>query len=184
MAKLKKSFPLSKDVHDVQSLVAQGHDPLHAVYVAVQNIMSVFAECVSVLPELKSYYKTVSDAEEEYMPAGPPMSPLTRSYFTTWAFFDFRFGGEHETIGTCLTDLGSQLGLDPGMVEAVHQFQESRMGVYEQCDTVGGKVGLRNWSQARSSPASARRGTEGSPANSSIFGSARRWRTWWTTMWP
>jgi len=142
MAKLKKSFPLPKDVHDVQSLVAQGYDPLHAVYVAVQNIASVFAECVSVLPELKSYYKTVGDAEEEYMPAGPPMSPLTRSYFTTWAFFDFRFGGDHETIGTCLTDLGSQLGLDPGMVEAVRQFQESRMGVYEQCGTVGGKIGL------------------------------------------
>jgi hypothetical protein len=26
MGKLKKSFPVPKDVHDVQSLVAQGHD--------------------------------------------------------------------------------------------------------------------------------------------------------------
>jgi hypothetical protein len=84
----------------------------------VQNITSVFAECVSVFPELKSYYKTIGDAEDEYMPDGPPMSPLTRSYFTTWAFFDFRFGGDHETIGTCLCDLGGQLGLHPGMVEA------------------------------------------------------------------
>ena len=142
MGKLKKSVPIPKDVHDVQSLVAQGHDPLHAIYIAVQNITSVFAECVSVLPELKSYYKTVGDAEEEYMPAGPPMSPLTRSYFTTWAFFDFRFGGDHETIGTCLIDLGDQLGLHPSMVEAVRKFQESRMGIYEQCGTVGGKIGL------------------------------------------
>ena len=118
LGKLKKSFPIPKDVHDVQSLVAQGYDPLHAVYIAVQNITSVFAECVSVLPELKSYYKTVGDAEEEYMPSGPPMSPLTTSYFTTWAFF------------TCLTDLGSQLGLHSGMVEAARQFQESRMGTY------------------------------------------------------
>ena len=93
--------------------MAQGYDPLHAVYIAVQNITSVFAECVSVLPELKSYYKTVGDAEEEYMPDGPPMSPLTRSYFTTWAFFDFRFGGDHETIGTCLIDLGESTGLAP-----------------------------------------------------------------------
>ena len=69
MGKLKKSVPIPKDVHDVQSLVSQGHDPLHAVYIAVQNIASVFAECVSVLPELKSYYKTVGDAEEEYMPS-------------------------------------------------------------------------------------------------------------------
>ena len=142
IGKLKKSVPIPKDVHDVQSLVKRGHDPLHAVYIAVQNIASVFAECVSVLPELKSYYKTVGDAEEEYMPAGPPMSPLTRSYFTTWAFFDFRFGSDHETIGTCLIDLGDQLGLHPSMVEAVRQFQESRMGIYEHCGTVGGKISL------------------------------------------
>ena len=35
LGKLKKSFPIPKDVHDVQSLVAQGYNPLHAVYVAV-----------------------------------------------------------------------------------------------------------------------------------------------------
>ncbi len=142
IGKLRKSFPIPKDVHDVQSLVAQGYDPLHAIYIAVQNIASVFAECVSVLPELKVYYKTVGDAEEEYMPAGPPMSPLTRSYFTTWAFLDFRFGGDQETIGTCLIDLGDQLGLHPSMVEAVRNFQESRLGIYEHCGTAGGKIGL------------------------------------------
>ncbi|MGO9109672.1 MAG: hypothetical protein ACLP9L_10600 [Thermoguttaceae bacterium] len=142
MGKLKKSVPIPKDVHDVKSMVAQGYDPLHAIYASVQNISSVFAECVSVLPELKSYYKTVGDAEEEYMPAGPPMSPLTRSYFTTWAFFDFRFGSDHETIGTCLIDLGEQLGLHPSMVEPVRQFQGSHMGIYEQCGMVGGKIGL------------------------------------------
>ncbi len=142
MGRLKKSLPVPKDVHDVQSLVTQGYDPLHAVYIAVQNITSVFAECVSVLPELKSYYKTVGNAEEEYMPDGPPMSPLTRSYFTTWAFFDFRFGGDHETIGTCLCDLGGQLGLHPGMVEAVRLYHDSRMGIYEHCGTTGGQIHL------------------------------------------
>jgi hypothetical protein len=151
MGKLKKSFPVPKDVHDVQSLVAQGHDPLHAVYIAVQNITSVFSECVSVLPELKTYYKTVGDAEEEYMPSGPPMSPLTTSFFTAWAFFDYRFGGDKETIGTCLTDLGGQLGLHPGMVEAVRQFQESRMGIYEHCGTIDGKIGLEELITGRKS---------------------------------
>lgn len=142
---MKKSFPMPKDIHDVQSLVAQGYDPLHAVYIAVQNITSVFSECVSVLPELKSYYKTVGDAEEEYMPSGPRMSPLTTSYFTTWAFFDFRFGGDHETIGACLAELGGQLGLDAGMVEAIRQFQQSHMGIYEHRGTVGGKMTPSSW---------------------------------------
>jgi hypothetical protein len=32
-------------------------DPLHAVYVAVQNVTSIFAERVSQLAEFKPYYK-------------------------------------------------------------------------------------------------------------------------------
>ena len=184
MGKLKKSFPVPKDVHDVQSLVAQGYDPLHAVYVAVQNITSVFAECVSVLPELKSYYKTVGDAEEEYMPDGPPMSPLTRSYFTTWAFFDFRFGGDHETIGTCLIDLGGQLGCTLAWSKPSASFKSPAWASMSIAARSAARSALRNWSLAGSCPASARQGTEGSPANSGMFGSARRWRTWWTTMWP
>ena len=158
MGKLKKSFHVPKDVHDVQSLVAQGYDPLHAVYIAVQNITSVFAECVSVLPELKSYYKTVGDAEEEYMPAGPPMSPLTRSYFTTWAFFDFRFGGDHETIGTCLTRSGRPTGhwiLAWSRPSA--SFKSPAWAFTSIAARLAARSVLRNWSLAGSCPASARR---------------------------
>ena len=140
MAKARKSFYIPKTVHDLQPLVENGYDPLHAVYIAVQNTTSVFAECVSVLPELKAYCKVVTAAEDEYMPDGPPMSPLTRSFFTTWAFFDLRFGSDHETIGTCLLDLADQLGIDPSMAEAIRQFQQSRMGIYEHCGTAGKQI--------------------------------------------
>jgi len=73
--------------------------------------------------------------------------------------------------------------MDPGMVEAVRQFQESRMGVYEHCGTVGGKIGLEELVTGTKLSCICPQGTEGSPANSGMFGSARRWRTWWTTMW-
>jgi hypothetical protein len=138
-----RTIPIPKDVRDVEALVKDGLDPLFAVYASVQNITSVFSECVSVLPELEPFYDVITAAEEEYMPGGPPMSPLTGSYFTTWAFFDFRFGGELETIGTCLLDVSDRLGLDPGLVEATRQFQESRLGVYEHGGTRGGRVRLR-----------------------------------------
>lgn len=59
---------------------------------------------MSELPEFDPYCEIVGPAEEEYMPNAPPHSPLTRSYFTTWAFFDVRFGPDGETIGTCLLD--------------------------------------------------------------------------------
>ncbi len=51
-----KNIPAAKDVRDVETLVKKGHDPLHAVYVSVQNITSMFAECVSVLPEMSPFY--------------------------------------------------------------------------------------------------------------------------------
>src|SRR3954469_11078076 len=81
-----------RDVQGVEALVRSGHDPLHAAYVAAQNFTSFFAEAVSQLPEFDPYCQIVGPAEEEYMPSSPPMSPLTLSYFTTWAFFDVRFG--------------------------------------------------------------------------------------------
>jgi hypothetical protein len=118
-------------------------EPLHAVYTAAQNVSSIFAERVSVFPEFKPYYQLAAKAEDEYLPSGPPMSPLTRSYFTTWAFFDLRFGPDQETIGTCLLDVGESLGLEPGAVEVVRTFSESRMGIFEQVGTKGGRCLLR-----------------------------------------
>ena len=87
--------------------------PLHTVYLAVQHAASIFAERVSVLDEFEPYYEIVVKLEDEYMPSGPPMSPLTRSYFTTWAFFDVRFGPDRETIGTCLLAVADLLEMDP-----------------------------------------------------------------------
>ena len=85
-------------------------DPLHAVYVAVQNLSSVFAERVSVLPEFDPYYRVVLDAQENYMPSGPPWSPLTGSYFTTWAFFDLRFGPDGRRSGPACSTWASRSG--------------------------------------------------------------------------
>lgn len=118
-------------------------DPLHAVYVAVQNVTSIFAERVSRFPEFNPYYQSASQADDEYMPGGPPMSPLTGSYFTTWAFFDLRFGPDDETIGTCLLDVAGPLGLGPEAIDAVRLMSETRMGVYEHVGTKGGRCILR-----------------------------------------
>jgi len=120
-----------------------GLDPLHAAFVAVQNVTSLFAERVSRFPEFKPYYQAALHAEDEYMPGGPPMSPLTGSYFTTWAFFDLRFGPDGETIGTCLLDVAGPLGLGEGVTEAVRLMSGTRMGIYEQAGIRGGRTILR-----------------------------------------
>jgi hypothetical protein len=132
-----------KDVKSVEALVRSGRDPLHAAYIAAQNFTSFFAETASQFRELDLYCQLVTAAEDEYMPDAPPMSPLTRSYFTTWAFFDVRFGPDGETIGTCLLDVADLLGIDRFMAETIRRFQDSRMGIYEQAGAEGGRCQLR-----------------------------------------
>ena len=61
-------------------------DPLHAVYVYGQNKMSVLVEQLAELPVMAELTQAYALAEQEYMPSGPPISPLTHSYFTCWAF--------------------------------------------------------------------------------------------------
>jgi hypothetical protein len=132
-----------KDVKTVQALVRSGHDPLHAAYVAAQNFTSFFAEAVSQFPEFDPYCQLVGSTQDEYMPSSPPLSPHTMSYFTTWAFFDVRFGPDGETIGTCLLDLADLLEMDSFMAETIRCFQDSRMGIYEQGRSQGGRFRLR-----------------------------------------
>jgi len=103
----------------------------------------IVAERVSVLPEFKPYYQLAAKAEDDYLPQGPPMSPLTRSYFTAWAFFDLRFGSDRETIGTCLLDVAGALGLEPEVQDAIRRFAETRMGIYEHVGLRGGRTLLK-----------------------------------------
>jgi hypothetical protein len=118
-------------------------DPLHAVHVAVQNVTSIFAEMVSQLAEFKPYYQLAAKAEDEFLPGGPPMSPLTGSYFTTWAFFDLRFGPDGETTGTCLLDDDGPHGLGEEVTQTVRLMSETRMGIYEHAGIKGGRGVLR-----------------------------------------
>lgn len=117
--------------------------PSHAVYVAAENQISVLAELLSALPQMARLADLIGQAEDEYLPAGPPMSPLTRSYFTCWAFFDACFGLDKETVGTCILELGPTLRLDAGFLDIVRLMQESRMGFYCHEGAAGDCIVLR-----------------------------------------
>ena len=53
---------------DIETLIKEGHDPIHAVYVFLQNLTSRFGELVSRLPEMGAWAKAVTEAEDEYLP--------------------------------------------------------------------------------------------------------------------
>lgn len=106
-------------------------DPLHALYTYSQNQLSVIIEQIAQLPMLAKLAERYATASDEYMPSGPPMSPLTGSYFTCWGAFDLcSYGAKQETFCTIATDFCAYIDADHGQIEVFEEMQNSRMGIY------------------------------------------------------
>jgi hypothetical protein len=105
-------------------------DPLHGVYAYGQNKISVLIEQIAELPALSKLTNAYADAEDIYMPSGPPMSPLTQSYFLCWGFFDLCVGIKKESFGTVIIDICRSLNVDQGLMKIFECMQNSRMGFY------------------------------------------------------
>jgi hypothetical protein len=131
------------DEDEIKELISESYDPCHAVYIYAQRLTSVAAEQLSTTLEARQYAKVVGDAEDTYMPSYPPLSPLTTSYFTMWAFFDVLFGQSRETIGTCMLAIADVVGFPVWLKEVLGSMQRSRMGLYAHCGTEGRFVRLR-----------------------------------------
>lgn len=113
-----------------KQLVEEGYDPAFAFYTSGLSLVAHFAQVISSMPEGRAYNKAVAKAEDEYVPEGPPISPLTASYFNQWAFFDLQFGSSKETIGTCILTVAEATGMPAWMADIVQPMQRSRMGFY------------------------------------------------------
>ncbi len=120
-----------------------GSEPEHRVLAAAHNMLSVQFELVSRLPEMHRFADAFINAEEEYLPSGPPMSPLTKSYFHCWAFYDLAFGLQRESIATCLIAVGKAMRIDPSLLAAWSALERSRLGLYVHLGARGGTVTLR-----------------------------------------
>lgn len=117
--------------------------PAHAVYVWAQNQVSLVAEHLATFDDLAPLVRVLSKAEDEYLPSGPPMSPLTHSFFSCWAFFDACVGPCKETVGTIMAKVGEALGMDREILRLVQLMQDSRMGIYLHEGTEGELAVLR-----------------------------------------
>ncbi len=120
-----------------------GLTPEHRVLAAAHNMLSVQFELLSELPEMRRFARAFTNAEDEYMPNGPPMSPLTSSYFQCWAFYDLAFDLERESIATCVIAVGKALRIDPGMLAVWSALECSRLGLYLHEGAAGDTVILR-----------------------------------------
>lgn len=107
------------------------YDPLHAIYIYAQNKVLVLVEQLSCLPILTKLSTAYTDAEDIYLPSGPPTSPLTLSYFSCWGAFDLCVGIKKESFGTIIIDALKHLKADPGLIKIVECMQNSSMSFYE-----------------------------------------------------
>ena len=139
-----RTFDLAR-VHEDQEMLASvtEHDPCFALYAFAQNFASLAAEHISSMSEARGFVRIVGAAEDEYLPSGPPMSPLTNSYFTMWSMFDVRFGRSRETMGSCILRVAEEFDTPAWLMEAVERMQQSRMGFFVHCGSDGGLVQLR-----------------------------------------
>ena len=136
------SADLQKTIAAAENLV--GTHPVHAAYAYTQNQVSVVSEQITQLRALDPLVDILGPAEDTYMPGGPPMSPLTHSYFTCWAFFDACAGPARETIGSILLEVGSEFGMHPELLRLIGLMQKSRMGVFHHEGTQSGLAVLRD----------------------------------------
>jgi hypothetical protein len=137
-----------KNAEALQETVASAKDladlhPAHAIYVYAQNQTSVMAEQLTMLPGMDRFTRLIGKAEDEYMPSGPPMSPLTNSFFSSWALFDACVGVGQETLGTTTMAVGKAFGMHEELVRVIGLLQQSRMAVYAHAGTDGEAIILR-----------------------------------------
>ncbi len=121
-----------KNMESLKTLkqLASEYHPSHAVYISVQNLVSVLGEFFTTFNEFNELSAKYKKAEEMYLPGYPPTSPVTKSFFTCWAFFDLQFGINKETIGSCVIDLKDILQIDSETLELIENLTLSRPGIY------------------------------------------------------
>lgn len=146
-AQLKLGAEQAKEIEKcvISEAGMKGLDPLHAVYAYAQNKISVIVDHLVELPMCAKLAQTYADAEEEYMPSSPPMSPLTMSYFFCWAVFDSCIGKARETLGTVAIDVCRRLGTEWSLLRLFELMQSSRMGFYMHEGTAGPHAVLREF---------------------------------------
>jgi len=137
---------MSKDYQE--SIISEDdlrdYDPLHALYIYSQNKLSVLIEQIAELPVLHKLVAKYVDAEDTYMPSYPPMSPLSKTYFTSWGSFDLCSGGiQKETFCTIATDFCKFVGVAEDQVEVFEVMQNSYMGIYMHEGVSGSRIFLR-----------------------------------------
>ncbi|MBE8168621.1 MAG: hypothetical protein HAW66_09680 [Shewanella sp.] len=110
----------------------EGYDPLHAIYIYAQNMLSSFVEVLANYREVEKFNQKMDHAEDEYQPSYPPQSPITNSYFFFWQICDLcSQSAKKESMATIAVDLLTHIGgFDASTLQLFEAMAQSRNGIY------------------------------------------------------
>jgi len=143
LAQIKREVDKNAGLATPEVLVDGGADPEFALYASVQQMVSLFAELLLQLPELRTFRNLLEKLEEDYMPSYPPTSPITGSYFAMWTQCDLRVSEGGETLAGLFAELGGVFGFSADYLALAKTLADSRMGIYEHCGFKNGSICLR-----------------------------------------
>ncbi len=130
---LKKSGASKSLAADIRRATAQNIiSELPPGQAAWSRIYTALAKLTHVCLSRRALHSTndfFDELEIQYMPGGPPMSPVTDSFFMTWQVCDLDLG-KGETLATIATELAALLGLR-NMQADFRAFARSYCGLYE-----------------------------------------------------
>lgn len=134
-----------KQAAELQQTVAKAEDlaklpPSYAAYVWAQNQLSVMAEQLLAFNALHRIADILEESSELYEPQGPPMSPLTRTYYTNWSMCDVGVGMGRESLGSIAIAVNRKWGAHENFIELAQNLVDSRCGIYQVLRTHGDGV--------------------------------------------
>lgn len=115
-----------KSLHDVADL-----PPAFAAYASIQQQLSIMVELMIGLNLLHRFADVIERSENLYTPEGPPMSPLTPSYYNCWLMFDVGVGMSRETLATIAIAVSQKCGAHEKFLHMARVMADSRMGLYQ-----------------------------------------------------
>ncbi len=162
---VRRAKDYSQELDDIISKMKKldNLDPLHAYYTYAQNNMSILVEQLCELSALQKLNNICVDAYEEYSPQGPPISPLTKSYFSCWSLFDLNVGIHKESLGYIVTEVCKELKMDTWLISAFEIMTSSRMGLYIHEGNSGRYAFMRELVTGKSIQAIVPSGHQGKP---------------------
>ena len=117
--------------------------PGFAAYLYVTNWALGVVEAAQDIRELWRHVDRIAKADEDYMPEGPPWSPITRSMFDAWALCDLTVGVKRESLGSILLAIGRAVGMDPLFLGVLEKLVESRLGLHIHEGVTDERITLR-----------------------------------------